>query len=92
MTQRQRTAKNNITAYENSTMHSLYDAYNKVSDAKLKAWAYCRELCAKYDGFNLKVVSFNTFVFTAGFEFVNKETGECMYMHITPNYDTAVSM
>jgi hypothetical protein len=92
MTARQRTAKANITAYNNSTAYGLYDVYDSFSQAKSQAWDYCKELCNKYNGYALKVVSFNTFMFTAGFEFVDENTGVVMYMHITPNYDTAVEM
>lgn len=44
----------------------------------------------KYNGWGLKVLSYNTFMFTAGFLFENKETGVIQMMYITPNYDVAV--
>ena len=44
----------------------------------------------KYEGWGLKVLSYNTFMFTAAFLFEDKETGVIQMMYITPNYDIAV--
>lgn len=84
--------RQNYEAYLRSEMYSLEQAYGRYSDAKAKAWAYCRELMYKNDGYNLKVVSKNTSFFSAGFLFINKETGEEMYMHITKSADKAYSV
>ena len=85
-------AKANIKAWRNSDMYSLYHAYNDFSANKARAWRYCEELCKKHNGYGLKVISKNTFMFTAGFEFVDKENGNTKFMYITPNYDIAVDM
>jgi len=90
MTNNERTAIANITTYNYSTNYSIYDAYERPSRKKVNAWDYCKKLCEKYKGSNLKVVSFNTFIFTAGFTFTDPETKEEMYMHITPTYNTPV--
>lgn len=71
--------------YQHSDIYSLYNAYGKPSEAKQAAWNYCINLCAKYNGFSLKVVSYNTCIFTAGFLFYQND--KLCYMHITPNYD-----
>lgn len=85
-------AKANINYWRQSDMHELYHAYNSASTAKWRAWDYCKELCNKYNGHNLKIISKNSFVFTAGFEFIDPENGNLKFMYITPNYDTAVDM
>lgn len=92
MTQQERTAKANIQRWKASTDTSLSDVYKTNSTAKDRAWKYCQELCEKYNGTGLKVVSHNQMIFTAGFQFVDKDTGVLRYMHITPSYDTAVDM
>lgn len=79
-------AKGNYEAYLRSEKYSLYDAYDKPSSRKEAAWEYCQNLCAKYDGWGLKVISRNCFIFTAGFLFLST-SGKEKFMYITPNYD-----
>ena len=71
-------------AYRYSDFYSLDDKYNNASVAKYRAWAYCRELCDKYNGSNLKVIGGNTFTFSAGFTFENDD-GEKIFCYITPS-------
>ena len=90
MTSHERAAKANIKRWERSDEYRLGDAYTDYSYKKEKAFEYCKKLCEKHNGRNLKIVSHNSFVFTAGFEYTDPETGVLMYMHITPSYDQAV--
>lgn len=92
MTQQERSAKEHVTSYKNSTATGLDDVYGKCSSRKRDAWRYCENLCRNLNGTDLKVVSFNMNVFTAGFQFIDKDTGVVRYMHITPSSDTAVDM
>lgn len=92
MTQQERVAKANIERWMRSNKKNITQAYKKPSIAKRRAWHYCEELCANLNGSNLKVVSNNCHFFTAGFQFVDKDTGVLKYMHITANHDTAVEM
>lgn len=85
-----RTARNNINRYNYSTDYRLEDVYGRYSSAKARAWNYCVELMKKYNGYGLKVLSSNTFMFTAGFLFEDKETGAVQFMFITPSYDCVV--
>lgn len=85
-----RTAIVNIKSWKNSRYTDLYSAYGTPSVKKKDAWDYCIRKKLEYNGSNLKVISRNTYMFTAGFEYVDKETGECMFMFITPNYDISV--
>lgn len=70
-------------AYRFSDYYSLNDKYNNASVAKYRAWAYCNELCDKYNGSNLKVISGNTFTFSAGFTF--DDNGQKIFCYITPS-------
>lgn len=90
MTQNERTAKANITAWKRSEYRNIWQAYERPSYNKEKAWHRCEEIAHSMGGYNLKVVSKNTFVFTAGFESVDPETGVLLYTHITPCYTTTV--
>ena len=92
MKQQERVAKSNIERWKASNKNDITSAYKKPSMAKRRAWNYCKELCAGLNGNNLKVVSNNCHFFTAGFQFVDKETGVVKYMHITASHDTAVEM
>ena len=52
--------------------YELYDIYNKASLEKQEAWEYCKDLCSKYNGTNLHIVSHNVFAFAAAFEIGDK--------------------
>ena len=54
---------------------SIFTAYEKPYTAKVNAWYRCKDICAKYDGYNLQVRSKNTFIFTAQFDYIEKDTG-----------------
>lgn len=87
---KRRMATANYQSWQRSNDYSLESAYGRYSSAKAEAWTYCENLCKKYDGWGLKVISHNTFTFTAGFEYTDVETGVLMFMFITPSYDFAV--
>ena len=92
MTRQEREAKANIERWQQSVDYSLDDAYGSYSANKSRAWRHCESVRADHNGSNLKVVSHNTFMFTAGFQLVDQESGVVKYMHITPTYETAVDM
>lgn len=86
--------KNNLYAirrYNESTAHSLNDVYGKCSNAKRDAWNYCKGLMDKFNGKELKVLSFNTFCFTAGFRFIDEDGINCL-MYITPTKDEIIKI
>lgn len=89
--QQERTARGNLNRYATSDMYDIFDAYGRPSIYKVRAWEYCKELCHKFSGWGLKVISRNTSIFTAGFEYADPETGEVIFMYINPRYDIAVS-
>lgn len=79
--------RNAYERYMRSTAYSLYDVYDSFSKSKSDAWEYCRKLCMEKRGGWLKIISANTFQFTAGFEY--EENGKRMFMYITKTSDTA---
>ena len=78
-----------FTNYATSNNRTLHDVYGTFSQAKEKAYDYCLGLMRKYDGSNFKIISFNTFMFTAGFTFTDEQGNDCM-MYITPSQDKVI--
>lgn len=80
-----------ITAmYKRSSDTELWQVYGNYSRAKAEAFDYCKRLMAEHDGSDLRILSHNTFMFTAAFQFRNKETDEAMIMYITPSKNKPV--
>lgn len=75
--------------YGRATERNLYEAYGSFSKKKADAWEYCQKKCYDNDGRRLRVISHNSFIFTAGFEFTNPETGVIAICIITPSEDFA---
>lgn len=69
--------------YKRSEMRSLRDAYGSCSKAKENAWDYCVNLMLACNGSGLKVLTKNTFMFTAGFMYTDTEGRDC-FVIITP--------
>lgn len=92
MTTRERAALNQYPYYQQSCAHDLSDVYDSYSTAKAQAWRYCEDLVAKHDGWGLRVISHNIFMFTAGFLFRDPETDALKFMYITKTSDTAVEV
>ena len=89
--QREAIARSAYNRYRELGEHrAIYDVYSSYSYKKLRAWDYCKDLCARHEGWGLKVISHNTFIFTAGFYFTDKDTGVLRFMYITPSYDTPI--
>ncbi|MBQ5475984.1 MAG: hypothetical protein IIT65_15230 [Lachnospiraceae bacterium] len=90
MTRNEKIAKANINGYEKSTMLNITDAYAKPSTAKQNAFMSCLYDMANNAGWGLKVISYNTFMFTCGYLFVEPETGVVKFKFFTPNHTTVV--
>lgn len=54
-----------VYLYEHSAMYTLFDAYKKPSDRKIQADSFCRGLRYKERGYAYKIISANSFSFTA---------------------------
>lgn len=85
-----RLALRNYDAYRNSTTYELHQAYGRYSEAKVKAWEYCKNLMRKFHGYGLKIIAHNGYQFTAGFMF--EENGNKMFMYISKTHDIAVEV
>ena len=72
-------------SYCRSTEYNIFQAYNRPSDAKIRAFDYCLDLMSKLDGHGIRIVGHNCMTFSAGFEF--EKDGRRYYCHITPTYD-----
>ena len=83
--------KNQFEYYAKSQNHTLRDVYGSYSYQKEKAMNYCQELMKKYNGYGLKIISFNTFQFSVGFiaYLPDEKTREVKqaFCYITRNYD-----
>lgn len=82
-----RAAAERAYAFPRYTFHSLWDAYGKPSENKVRAWDYCKRLCAEMGGFDMVISSRNSMVFSVVFKFADNETGELCYAYITRDYD-----
>ena len=75
-------ARSFISRYESIRYpRCLYDVYKSFSVAKLLAWEYCKDKCSELNGRNLIVLSHNSSVFTAAFEYTHPDTGVLM-LHV----------
>lgn len=92
MTTRERAALNQYPYYQQSNATELCDVYDSYSIAKARAYSYCVRLMQEHDGWGLRIISHNVFMFTAGFLFRDHETGALKFMYITKSYDTAVEV
>lgn len=83
-------ARNFINRYEAIRYpRCLDDVYKTFSEAKLLAWVYCNVKCSELNGRNLTILSYNTHVFSAAFEYTDPNTGVRM-LHVethTNSYD-----
>lgn len=68
------------------TYSDIWDAYGKPSVYKVRAWEYCRELCANMGGWDMLISSKNTMQFSVVFRFTD-ENGRVGYAYITRDHD-----
>ena len=53
--------------HQNSIKFEVHHAYNKPSDNKYMAFEECKIIMRNYNGFDLRIISYNSFTFTVGF-------------------------
>lgn len=92
MTKQERTALSRYADYQRSNATELCDVYDNYSIAKARAYSYCVRLMQEYDGWGLRIISHNVFMFTAGFLFRDPDTDALKFMYITKTSDTAVEV
>lgn len=90
--QMERQARKHYKAWERSEDYALEFAYKSFSVNKARAWRYCQEKKAELNGNGLKIISHNTSIFTAGFEYYDEKAQTVKFYYITPSYDCAVDI
>lgn len=70
--------------YKNSYRRNLYDCYERFSKNKIHAYENCKRYMEKYDGYDFRIISFNSHIFTVGFKFMDNKGTEFL-MYITPS-------
>lgn len=84
----ERIAKAHIKDYERSTAYDLSDVYGRYSQSKANAFRYCEDLYRAVGGIEgIRILSHNTFTFSVGFLFTDKENGHLRFAYITADYD-----
>lgn len=63
--------------------YTLEDVYERPSNRKRQAFAYCKELCERYGGWDFRISGHNCMTFSVMFDFEHPETGELMRAFIT---------
>lgn len=72
-----------IARHAKSNCYTLDDCYKSYSEYKDKAFVDCIFTTDLYNGFNGKIISYNSHIFTYGFNYYNGY-GDKMFMYITP--------
>lgn len=70
----------------------LFETYNKPSVTKKAVWADLVNECKACGGEDLRVISHNCMMFTAGYLFPDPETGVVMFKYITRNWSVVIEM
>lgn len=74
--------------YKKSDITSIMKAYKKPSMFKVAAWNECCRICKSKDGYDLKIIAFNTYHFTCGFLYDFRDDYgnvlDTFYVYITP--------
>lgn len=78
---------NYYSRYQRSNAAELYQVYGSYSRKKQAALDYCKELQLKYNGFNGKIIGFNSHFFSYGFEFTDAGTGVLCFAFITREHN-----
>ena len=69
--------------YYNNKGASIYEAYKRPSDNKIRAWYKIENICKALNGYNLHVTSATCFFFSCFFEF--KHAGKKYRMSFYPS-------
>jgi len=70
--------------YMNSDKTTLKDCYARPSNAKEKAYFWCKYVMVRSNGYDIRICSYNTQIFTAAFRFM--ENGIEYLAYITPKH------
>lgn len=67
--------------------YDIWEAYEKPSVYKVRAWNRCKELCHSLSGWGLAITGHNSMTFSVVFQYSDPDTGELCYAYITKDYD-----
>ena len=90
--EKERQAREHYNAWKRSDDYALESVYKRFSVYKARAWRYCQEKQAELNGYGLKVITHNTTIFTAGFEYYDEKAQTLKFYYITPSYDIAIDI
>ena len=90
--QMERQARNHYKAWERSGDYTLDFVYGSYSANKARAWRHCQEKATELNGYELKAISHNRRIFTAGFEYYDEKAQTVKFYYITPSYECAVNI
>ena len=80
-----------VDNYYNSNYHTLNDCYARPSTAKEKADFRCRYYMVFNGGYDYRICTYNSQIFTAAFRFKEKGVEYLCYMTPTYNYKIRLS-
>ena len=80
-----------LEAYLRSNNYTLDQVYGRCSTAKRHAYAHCIALANEYTGWALRIIGYNTFVFTAGF-ICRLDDGKKYLCYITPSCERFIKI
>lgn len=69
------------------TVTDIYGAYKTPSIYKVQAWEYCKDLCKRLRGRDLRIVGWNSMKFSVVFRFTDRTNGKEAVAYITRDYD-----
>ena len=75
-------------AFRNRRATELYEVYGNYSDAKARAMRYCKELKARFQGYDDTIVGHSCHFFSYAFKYIDYDLGgkECL-CYCTHAYD-----
>lgn len=73
-----------VNAYAMSCIDNLYGVYSRPSEHKLRAENDCVVRMVSENGYDFRIISYNTFAFTCGWLVENSESGVVMLRVETP--------
>ena len=88
----ERQAREHYKAWKRSGDYALDSVYGSYSVNKARAWRHCQEKQTELNGYGLKVITHNTCIFTAGFEYYDEKAETLKFYYITPSYECAIDI
>lgn len=76
--------KSALEQHQKSGYYEVKDAYLNPSDNKYYVYEECKYLMRMYNGFDIRIISFNSFMFTVGFFGYIKN--ELYFFYIKPEH------